>query len=753
MTAQSSTTKRPGFLTYFLYRLGKLKFLTAILVLLEFFTYPFYMIMLDRYTAMAMDAEHADENMLETMRVLVHSFNWYIFAAAVLGAAIVSLIIMLSAFRYLHFKKYVNMDLSLPVTHRQRFFGDMLASFTSIFVPHLLSALTGLAMIAKIRSIDGYEQFINDSNYHSSSSELGLYVAEHILPYFIIVYLMLYFMTLFIISTTGKRVTAIMLPIVMQIAIPMAILFINVIAQSTTYGTESLYGVRFGDVGPVAILSPVTFMLQYMGYSGIENQPWVLIVLAVYLAALCIGSYFIQKHRRAERTGEAFVLRYARHTYTAICVLAVTSYFWWAILCPLAAQGTYLFMKSGYETPVIFHISAWLFLSLVVFVVAELVGGGKLKKLPFTVIRFVATTAGCAALCTAVSLTDGFGAGSYIPPADEVKNVYVHFNYGYDYFNTNDLPYDEITEFHKKIISERPLKSNNISDKYTDLMIQYIGENGTVCSRRYALTGEYIRELYELIFRNGGLASTNNYGTVPNSSRSVWEVDVKTGKQTEIIEYPTDTYVNVQNDFDENGGMIKYRLPADDLIAAIRADASDVTFEQMYLSAYAAPEDIIINYIYPGKNDESFNSYKIYPFFKRTLTLLENYGVKMFRTQQYHDAFIIKVTEPRWRVEVGNSISISDIAYNSELRRIAVGSAEYDSALAMSAERSFYSESGERYILMLVSENAYITGDTTSGYKYLTIPEQYTEAAAMIYNNAQTDETAHENLAASGSIF
>ena len=135
MTAQVSTAKRPGFLTYFLYRLGKLKFLTVILALLEFFTFPYYLIILDRFTLMALEPGPNDEDMLETLRALTDGFNWYLFAAAIFGAMIVSFIIILSAFRYLHSKQYVNMDMTLPITHTQRFFGDMLASFTSVFVP------------------------------------------------------------------------------------------------------------------------------------------------------------------------------------------------------------------------------------------------------------------------------------------------------------------------------------------------------------------------------------------------------------------------------------------------------------------------------------------------------------------------------------------------------------------------------------------------------------------------------------------
>ena len=132
MTAQSSTKNR--FIQYYMYRLGKLKNLMIILSFFGLMTFPLYSLLLERYAAAVTSPVDLENGSYLTYKNLCEDLGWKLFYAGVLCGVVVMLLILLEGFRYLHRKKFVNMDMALPLTHTERFFGDLLAVITAQFV-------------------------------------------------------------------------------------------------------------------------------------------------------------------------------------------------------------------------------------------------------------------------------------------------------------------------------------------------------------------------------------------------------------------------------------------------------------------------------------------------------------------------------------------------------------------------------------------------------------------------------------------
>ncbi len=742
MTAQSSTRNKSRFLTYFLYRLGKLKYLTVLLTILSFFTYPYFLIVYDRYIRLLLGIDKDTNNMIRTLEMIARGTDMIIFVAAMLGCVIVSFVILLSGFRYLHSKRYVNMEMTLPITHTKRFFGDLLATFISVFVPHILAVVTGSAICSVMRSYDWEKLFPQAESSWTPSYYAWINTMESMMPMGIITFLLLFFMTLFVISTTGKKATAVVVPIAMQIVIPASVIFLRNISLFTAYGASDW--IRASDTGILCVLSPLSFLLMYRSWDSILRDPWILAAIGVYLAGLCIGAYFLQKHRRTERTGEAFVYRYALHIYTGICVLGASAFFWFRIFCPSASV---LWFGYDTDTPAMFYVTEWLIISLVIFVIAELIGGGKLKKLPFTALRYAATTGLCALICFGLAHSDGFGYATYIPDKNTAPRATIQLNNFVDNAQSYNVPYEDAVRLHKKIIDERPQPDSDL----IELTIGYTSEeDGLVSERRYYLTREYTREIYELIYANKGFLGRSHSSMyyVPEMNDTITSVDTETGIFTEIEVNATDAYVfryNYTGGVRDDSDITRYDIPVEKLCEAMQADAADVTFEQLYLSAYAGPENLNLRVIYEYNGPSNFE-YQIYPFFERTVALLSEYGYDMFEeNSEYKPAYIARKTkEVPYSVE--NSLSLFNYTNyvndggdgSFEVHTLEPDSEEYSKAISMTAERSFYT-GNERYYIV------FDEGDHQ--YKRLPIPEMYNDAARVIFESTPVDEQLSSNPA------
>ena len=726
MTAQGSK-KHSEFLTYFLYKLGRLKFVIIASFILAFFTYPFSTIILDRLTAAKLDdmfsVPPVGGGKSETYLVMrqlegTYTISLMICYLCIAALGIIAFWTIKDSFRYLGSKKYLSMDMSLPVSHRNRFIADALASFSVTFVPCVLAAAIALAVMAHTGTLDFRDDDITRNWAMSECDTTGKRMVM-----LIFVYLLMYALSLFCMSFCGRSIECVTVPVLMNAAIPASIMFIYETAVSACYGATQ-NAAALVDFAPLAVTSPLGFMWNYMGK---PIEPYIYVLAAIYAAALVIGSYFVQKHRRNERVGNAFVFRYARPVVLGISVLAITAFFTWKLF-PAQSPELRAYQKVENVSPGLF-IALLIASTLVFYVAGELICGEDIKKLPKILIKYAVTAGACLLICSLSTLTGGFGYSGYIPPAGKVSKVNVsYWDYG-DFISSGNVSYNDAAAVHKKIIESgfRP-DYDDPDAEYASLNLTYLDENDRyIDERNYYITDEYTEEIYKMCMEGG----VEQYSYIIAGDR-------------EFTDNNPDCYVFI---FDDSGlgelqNEIRTDITFDELQAAFDADKTKLTYERLYKSVYEPGVNL---YVKTGNASAGISNqgFEIFPFFDNTLSLLREHGIELFdHRQEMAAAYLIKATNDQGSAESIMSGALLMQPYNKDkmqLRAVEVGSPEFEELWNDIADKTMYSSYNDRYWLCVIYASRYSPdgADPRDSFyaEYYPVVEEYAPRAAELFGS------------------
>ena len=168
MTAQNSTSNisKGAFHNFLPYYLNKVKYLRPQLIMSIIFSvlsYPVFMLFIDIACPMERECyrlmglattitpdQSAQFQAAQERLDLLYSFfvtELIIGVLSLVGLFIFTFVTTLRSFRYLYNKSVVDMDMSLPIDHNTRFFGDLAAVFTVNILPHLCSILLGQILL------------------------------------------------------------------------------------------------------------------------------------------------------------------------------------------------------------------------------------------------------------------------------------------------------------------------------------------------------------------------------------------------------------------------------------------------------------------------------------------------------------------------------------------------------------------------------------------------------------------------------
>ena len=208
------------------------------------------------------------------------------------------------------------------------------------------------------------------------------------------------------------------------------------------------------------------------------KQPWYLAVIAVILAALIIGAYFLGKLRRNERTGRDFVFKGAYYVLSVMTVVFIIG----------------IIQMTRDEMPWVFSLGSVfaLIIALAVYAAIELIHTRSFKRIWWTALKFIAICLACQGFFLLVHNTGGFGAEKYLPPRALISEVRIsgdkfldpiinHYDKYYIY--RSDDAISAILSEHEKLLSET-------SDVGTggDIVVTYVLKNGGEVVRGYGMT-------------------------------------------------------------------------------------------------------------------------------------------------------------------------------------------------------------------------------------------------------------------------
>ncbi|MBP1543404.1 MAG: ABC transporter permease [Oscillospiraceae bacterium] len=517
MTAQSSTDKKVtkavtvNFSKFGAYYLHKLKSLRTMMILNSIFallSYPFISGSMLAYTNAYLYRQSLPPSQrygaLDSVDTLSDIFQSSIFVGFLMMAAMffMSYLITAKSFRWLYRKNVVDMDYSLPISGDTRFFGDLLATFTGVLLPHLIAIIisTVLYNMVDFAALEGSE--------HTAS--LFTVIGPQLMWTGFFVCVMFIASSLFVMSLCGRAAEARIYPFAMSLAVTLihGMCMLLMISGSYGFSSSGLDG-NTNITDTMAVSSPLGMLwttLMYFLYGRYYNnsvqtplfRAGIFVPALVIVLLLFAGAFLIIRYRRAERVGSPFVFRGVRTALPALVIFAIVTVF--SIFILPSVFGTYDNVFGGYQDTSQGTVVAMVIVTFVVYVVMELISGKGFKKFWLTCVKYLAALGGSLVLCIGIFLAGGIGMWDRVPAADGVASVEFLVNTSFAWTENHMGTVCEkenievVTQVHRDILNSPRCYENNY---YINLY--YTLSDGTSSTRRYCVTQEqhekYVRML------------------------------------------------------------------------------------------------------------------------------------------------------------------------------------------------------------------------------------------------------------------
>lgn len=650
MTAQNSAVKSRLFFKFPAYYLTKLRYLRSNLIMnsiLSLLSYPTLGIMLIIMSNMERDYINLrDSGSQEAINALNRTFSS--FTSIFLMTAIISILCLIAlfvftyvttlrSFRYLYDKNSVDMDYSLPVDHNTRFFGDLAAVFTTTILPHLLSLVIGLIMMA-----------CSDQEALFEMSVPAIFTGtKQMMVVGLFSCIMQIGLTLLIISFCGRKAEAAIYPILFNFSIPIIHALIISLIQSGIYGAVTEYSMfyfgglsntfgvseQIGTMYSLSSTSPLgmiaitvlSWFTTWDGYHGEINStapiftpqyfiPALLITLACFAAA-----YFLMKHRRNERVGMPYVFKGSNLFIPGIVIFAIT--------LPICSR---IFLLLRHGTPAGYSYSesplGWVIglviSTFIIYIVMELISGRNFRKFLGSLAKWAGTLAVSVGIAAVLAFSNGFGQSYYVPAESDISNASLFMNqYPYTGLRQAVIPrisnqnsVNIITEIHKLIPKDGSGEGNGDNGGF--ISISYTLKNGECVQRAYNVS----EELYDQCLR-----LTSDPDIWYTSQYSDWFSDKM---QLKHIEVNNETYI-------PDG------LTISDILEAIKKDSKYATYETLH-TLQPGVREYYITICGEENNSVTYFDTTIYSWMENTVSLFQSYGIELKDTalDEAQSAFI-----------------------------------------------------------------------------------------------------------------
>lgn len=493
MTGQSSC-KRSFFKEYFFYRLKELRGQFIACCILNLFSLPLAGAALifyadNEYSVMV---ERVDGKTVMYSAVFICILCWAVLLIlACLGAAF--------SFVYCNKKEFTDTLGVLPLTHRERFWGDFLGGYTATVLPIIPSSFISMILFSVAQgSVNklipaGSPNLCENAVEYTIGLSLSLFFA----------FTFAYIFGTIITVCCGRIVHTIVFSFLSLAVFPLlAVSVLNCVLKLITGfdGTDILYDFS-AFLPPLGLLTvEITDIMKdsLIAVTSMTNEnlpdifncdftltkPYAVIIYCVGAAALTMSAYYIAKARRQERVGSSFVNTAAFHAMSLGTVVLIVMFI-------LAEGGRVSLMLSAL---IAFVASA------VVMLVFEIIRLPRAKEIPKTLLRFAAVFACCLGLYILLDKTGSFGLRYSHPDIDDIDHLNVSFcKYSNDGFESKDEKFkitdkkniEQLIDLHTKTIGNvymHVMNGNGYSNRFS---VEYFLKDGTTELRSFSDINPY----------------------------------------------------------------------------------------------------------------------------------------------------------------------------------------------------------------------------------------------------------------------
>ena len=314
---------------------------------------------------------------------------------------LLGMIIPLNQFDYCYTKTKVDMVYALPLSRREQFLSDFFSGLCMYLCGYLVQIILSYSMIV-LYILNGCQT--RNTKYYVSSyfnmQSIGWIVSNvsRILIVVLLIQIMLYTVTSFVIACTGAIFEAITATIYFNILLPSTVLVFYLMCNEQVFGMDfSNYALEF--IYRTSPLGGFVYLVTRM-YESYSIASWAL-PYCITIVLFFIATYWIMIKRSAQSVGKTFVIRAFYHVVVFAIILHI------GILA--------LFVSSS--------IITYIVLTLIFYFIFEMITNRGFKKVKQSVIRYVATTLSVLVVIVVINKTDCFGVAYRVVNANEVKYI------------------------------------------------------------------------------------------------------------------------------------------------------------------------------------------------------------------------------------------------------------------------------------------------------------------------------------------
>ncbi len=415
--------------------------------------------------------------------------------AAIWGQYVLCITGGIRCFQHLTRRNKTDTLMCLPLTHSDRFWGDLLTGYLTTAAPIIPCGILGVIAAVIARETGTLPENL-----------VEFAVTFNATLFFVMTFA--YLLSVLAASLCGNRaggiVTAVLLAVI-SVGIPAAWgeYFINNIIGYPMFGELSFQ--------PHELIPSFALISEFSEYTSIFSfrislhdfqmsdhsaaNPLNIVFYVLLSLGLIALSFLISKNRKCENTGEVFA---AKHAATVITILAA-----------FTMTGALSYWLN--QAKIIAAIISSVVVSAIIFLAAELILHRGLKKLGRRVIVYAVSTAVSVGFSVLISVTYALGVSFILPSADKIKSAeYIRGEY-----NSETTQYDVYYKFDKKtdiekfrknhalllnenidILGSNLYQDNNNSDLTT---VRYTLESGETFLRTYLIN--YDRSTAEKILK------------------------------------------------------------------------------------------------------------------------------------------------------------------------------------------------------------------------------------------------------------
>ena len=594
----------------------------------------------------------------------------FMFTGLAVGA-LAALFNGISQFWYLYSPRKIDFYHSLPVKRSGMFWYKTLQSLLYYLVPYLVMEFFSVC----IGAMRGF------FSLHLMKLAFLMMVLH------LLLYLLLYFSVVLVICLTGHILMGALLLGAVAFYGPVLSLLLqlyeNTFYYTYTVGTDTITQM-IGEAGAPQMLA-YSFIEKYAdgNYSG------TLIGILLLTVVLGASGYYTYVHRKSERTGQAFVYKWAGIVVRFLVVVPTG-----------LGVGIVFYMLPTDSSRTAWWIFGMILGTILCNGIMGIIYHMDFRKFFANKIQFVVSGA-AVAVCAAVFCFDLTGYDTYIPSYDKIENISAGFsvtgvNYSYNVQQNEDgtvlvkdtyignvsdcnaIGIDPDIYSLIETIEERSYesckKASDKEDGKTLWKVLLLDEDGVQLPIRYELkSGKYICRTYSVSRENLKelLQASYGQGTLKTQQYSILQLDAK------YVGEVACTFVDGQNIFLFQDNQAK----KEQLVEAFRQDVEEASAEELVGEPCAA---LSINYaniptaetlenMMPGDEKstcELYGYFYVFPQFKRTIEILKETGYPVSMEDVDLKSVEVQYYMNEEKTEISSPVVYTDADQLEELKKV-----------------------------------------------------------------------------------